>query len=60
MKMKTQWSKTLVCSASSSKREDHINTGLPPEGRKMSNKQPNLTTKVNRTRRTKKTQNKQK
>ena len=40
----------------SSKREVYSNTSLPQETRKISNKQPNLTPKTTRERRTNKTQ----
>ena len=46
----------MGCSKSSSKREVHSNTRLPQETRKISNKQPNLLSKIIRKRRTKKTQ----
>ena len=45
----------MGCSKSSSKREVYSNTILPQETRNTSNKQPNLTHKVIRERRTKKT-----
>ena len=45
----------MGCSKSSSKREVYSNTILLPETRKTSNKQPNLTPKAIRERRTKKT-----
>ena len=55
---KWQWKhedpKPMVCSKSSSKREVYIYTTLPVETRKISNKQPNLTPKAIRERRTKK------
>ena len=44
----------MGCSTSSSKREVNSKTILPQEKRKMSNKQPNLTPKAIRERRTKK------
>ena len=44
----------MGCSKSSSKREVYSNTVLPQETRNISNKQPNLTPKVIRERRTKK------
>ena len=44
----------LSCSKSSSKRDVYSNTILPQETRKISNKQPNLTPKAIRERRTKK------
>ena len=57
---KWQWKhnepKPMGCSKSSSKREVYSNTILPQETRNISNKQPNLTTKVIRERRTKKLQ----
>ena len=57
---KWQWkhnhSKPMGYSKSSSKREVYSNTILPQETRKISNKQPNLTPKAIRARRTKKTQ----
>ena len=49
--METQWkwkhngSMLSGCSKSCSKREVYSNTGLPQEARKISNKQPNLTSK---------------
>ena len=43
----------MGCSKKSFKRELHCNTGLPQETRKISNKQPNLTPKAIRERRTK-------
>ena len=42
-------------SKSSSEREIYSNTNLPPEPRKISNKQPNSTPKATRERRTNKT-----
>ena len=45
----------MGCSKSGSKREVYSNTVLPQETRKISNKQPNLTPKAVRERRTKKT-----
>ena len=45
MKMKTQQFKTFVMQQSGSKREVYSNSGLPQESRRISNKQPNLTTK---------------
>ena len=45
----------MGCSKSSSKREVYNNTMLPLETRNISNKQPNLTPKAIRERRTKKT-----
>ena len=44
----------MGCSKSSSKREVYRNTVLPQETRNISNKQPNLTPKAIRERRTKK------
>ena len=44
----------MGCSKISSKREVYSNTILPQETRKISNKQPNLTPKAIRERRTKK------
>ena len=49
----------MACSKSNSKREVYSNTGLPQETRKMSNKQPNLTSKGIR-KRTYKAQSQQK
>ena len=46
----------MGCSKSSSKRKVYNNTILPQETRKISNKQPNLTPKAIRERRTKETQ----
>ena len=46
----------MGCSRSSSKREDYNNIILPQEKRKISNKQPNLTPKATREKRTKKKQ----
>ena len=43
----------MGCSKSSSKREVYSNTSLPQETRKISNKQPNVTSKATRERRTK-------
>ena len=48
---------SMGCSKSSSKREVYSNTNLPQETRKISNKQPNITPKGTRKRRTNKTQN---
>ena len=45
----------MGCSKSSSKREVYSNTTLPQEKRNISNKQPNLTPKAVRERKTKKT-----
>ena len=57
---KWQWKhddpKPMGCSKSSSKREVYSNMILPQEIRKISNKQPNLTPKAIRERRTKKPQ----
>ena len=53
--MKHDDPKPMGCSKSSSKREVYSNTILPQETRKISNKQPNLTPKETRERRTKKT-----
>ena len=50
----------MGCSKSSSKREVYSNTILPQEIRNISNKQPNLTSKTIRDRRTKNPQSKQK
>ena len=50
----------MQCSKSSSKREVYTNTILPQKTRNISNKQPNLTPKANRERRTKKPQSYQK
>ena len=47
-------------SKSSPKREVYSNTSLPQEMRKISNKQPKLTPKATRERRTNKTQSQQK
>ena len=44
--------KPMVCTKSSSKREVYSNTSLPQETRKISSKQPNLTPKAIRERRT--------
>ena len=46
----------LECSKSSSKKEVYTNTNVPQETRKISNKQPNLTPKAIKERRTKKPQ----
>ena len=55
---KWQWKhydpKPMWCSKSSSKRDVYSNTILPQETRHISNKQPNLTPKAIRKRRTKK------
>ena len=45
MKMKHNFSKSMGCSESSSKRKVYSNTGLPQETRKISNKPPNLPSK---------------
>ena len=50
----------MGCSKRSSKRELDNNSVLPQEARKISSKQPNLTPKANRKRRTNKTQSLQK
>ena len=60
MTMKTQRTKPMGCSKSSSKREVYSNTILPQEIRNISNKQPNFTPKATRERRTKKTLSQQK
>ena len=60
MKTKHNDSKSMGCSKSSSKGEVYSNTILPQETRNISNKQPNLTPKSNRERRTKKPSNKRK
>ena len=49
--------KSMRHSKSSSKKKFYSNTSLPQEIRKISNKQPNLTPKATRERRTNKTQN---
>ena len=54
MTMKTQRPKPMACSKRSSKREGYSNTILPQETRNISNKQPNVTPKAIRERRTKK------
>ena len=54
MTMKTHGPNPMGCSKSSSKREVYSNTVLPQETRNISNKQPNLTPKAIRERRTKK------
>ena len=46
----------MACSKSSSQREVYSNTALSEETGKVSNKQPNLTPKASRERRTNKTQ----
>ena len=57
---KWQWKhddpKSMGCSKSSTKREVYSYTSLPQETRKISNKEPNLTPKGTRERRTNKTQ----
>ena len=57
---KWQWKhddpKPIGCSKSNSKREVYSNTIVLQETRKISNKQPNLTPKATRERRTNKTQ----
>ena len=60
MTMKTGDPKPMGCSKSSSQREVYSNAVLPQETRNMSNKQPNLTPKAIRERRTKKPQCQQK
>ena len=50
----------MIQNLSSSKREVYSNTVLPQKTRKISNKQPNLTPKTTRERRTDKTQSYQK
>ena len=50
----------MGCSKSSSKREVYSNTILPQETKNTSNKQPNITPKAIRERRTKKPQSEQK
>ena len=45
MKMKTPQRKPLGCSKGSHKRKVYSNPGLPKEGRKISDTQPNLMTK---------------
>ena len=52
MTMKTNNSKPMGCSKSSSKREVHSNTILPQEIRKTSNRHPNFTTKSGKRRTT--------
>ena len=56
MTMKTQQPKTYGLQQNSSKREVYRNTILPQETRNISNKQPKLTPKEIRERRTKKPQ----
>ena len=46
----------MVCSKTSSKREVYSDTSLTQETRKIPNKQPNITPKATRERRTNKTQ----
>ena len=53
MTMKTRQSKTYRMRQNSSKREVYSTTILPQETRNISNKQPNLTPKAIRERRTK-------
>ena len=53
MTMKTRRPKKMGCSKSSSKREVYSNKILPEKTRNISNKQPNLTPKAIRERRTK-------
>ena len=48
MKWKHITPKSIRCSKSSSKRDVYINTSLPQETKKTSNKQPNLPTKRDR------------
>ena len=60
MTMKTQRPKPMVCSKNSSKREVYSNAVLSQETRNISNKQPNLTRKAIRERRTKNPQSQQK
>ena len=59
MKIKTQLSKSLGCSKSSSKREVNIDTRLLLRNKKKSNKQPNLPLKQNIKRRRNKAQSQQ-
>ena len=54
MTIKTLGPKPMGCNKSSSKSEVDSNTILPQETRNISNKQPNLTPKAIRERRTKK------
>ena len=54
MAMNTRRPKTEGCSQNSSNREVYSNTILPQESRNISNKQPNLTPKAIRERRTQK------
>ena len=64
LRKKWQWKhddpKPMGCSKSSSKSEVYSNTILPQETRNISNKQPNLTPKAIRERRTKEPQSQQK
>ena len=60
MKTKHNDPKSMGCNKSSSKREVYSYTILPHETRKILNKQPNLTPKGTRKRRTNKTQGYQK
>ena len=60
MTMKTQRPKPMGCSKSISRSEVYSNTSVPQETRNISNKQPNLTPKAMRERRTKKPQSQQK
>ena len=60
MKTKHDDPEPMGCHKSSSKREVYSNRSLPQETRKFSNKQPNLTPKATRERRTKKPHNQQK
>ena len=55
MTMETQWSKHMGCNKSNYKKEVYSNVILPQETRKISNRQPNLTPKTTRERRTNKT-----
>ena len=55
MKMKTQFTKPMGCSKSSSKREVYSYTSIPQQKRNISNKQSNVTPKGTRER-TNKTQ----
>ena len=56
MTVKTQQPKTYGMQKSRSKGEVYSNTNLPQETRNISNKQPNITPKAIRERRTKKPQ----
>ena len=60
MTMKIQQPKPMGCSKTSSKGEVYSNTILPQETRNISNKQPKLTPKAIRERRTRKPQSWQK